>query len=102
MTTEFLKTALSTKVRFYPKSKHDLIRRSKLKKVRSFEDADLKYLKEITQQLIQELGRCDTEGPNRLESWRLDFELESRDYMINELFESMSMAVDLILSLNRT
>jgi len=100
MTAEFLDPAFSTKVRFYPKSKHNLIRRSKLKKVRSFEDSYLRCLEKSNQYLIHELERQESEGPERPESWMLGFRLEMRDEKIDHLFEMMEMAVDLITSLN--
>jgi len=100
MNAAFLNPAFSTKVRFYPKSKFGLINRSKLKKVRSIEDGNLSVLNEVTQRLLQEIDRRDSEGRSRSESWRLEFELESRDYMVNELFVSIGRAADLIMALN--
>ena len=101
MTGNPIETALTHKVRFYPKSKLDLINRSKLKKVRSFEESDLRLLAENSQRLIKEVERQDMEGPDRSESWRLEFELELRDDSIGHLFKSMAMAADLILALNK-
>ena len=100
MTAEFLDNAFSTKVRFYPKSKLGLINRSKLKKVRSIEDAYLKLLEESNHKTIKEVERQSIEGPNRDESWRLEFDLEIRDDRIGHLFEMMDMAADLIMALN--
>ena len=96
----FLDKAFSKKHQIYTKKQLDLIRRSKLQKVQSFEATYLRILEKSNRCLKQEVERSIIEGPDRLESWRLEFELEIRDDALIDVFQIMDKAVDLILSLN--